>query len=573
MLLVLAVVSSIYAPRLARLPIVGEESRWATAAREMLATGDWIVPRQQGQVFAERPPMTVWAMAVAGWFRSQVDAVAIRLPSIVAIALTALLVYVYTRTLVSRSAGLAAALVYATFAQVLQIGRMGESEAVFALFVSGSLLLWHLGYTRRWNPLAVWSIGFGSAALAALVKGPQAPVYFVAITAVYLAVRRDWRYLLRWQYAAGAATFAAIVAAWQVPFYLATDWQTTVAAWAGLTTDRIHWGGLAKHVATYPFETFAALLPWSPLLVALVKRETRDLLADQSPLVSFLLVAVAVSYPTVWFVAGAEPRYFMPLYPLVAVLIGLVIERCAAAEPGRYPRRAWHQFLLLTGTLAAAGGLALAAAGLLPADWTAPLHQPRWFCLAFAALATATVFTLWHAYRQPRRFAPTIAVLAIGIIAGVAFVGIAINRNVGRWNDPTRVVADLKARVAEPTELVSLTPIDHRFAYYYDAPIAELAWPRSVDDLPAGVEYFCFMRNLGDTAERRAAGRGRSWTTTTGRLPFAWQEVTSICVERRLRGGPQRAVVLGRVVRPLQATVSDATVPKVAARRRNGVGE
>jgi len=276
--------------------------------------------------------------------------------------------------------------------------------------------------------------------------------------------------------------------------------------------------------------------------------------------VSFLLVAVAVSYPTVWFVAGAEPRYFMPLYPLVAVLIGLIVVRCAAAAPGRYPRRAWHQFLLLTGSLTAACGLALAAAGLTPTNWAAQLYQPRWFCLAFAALAAAAVFTLWRVYRQPKRFAPAIAVLAVGIMAGVAFTGIAINRSVGRWHDPTQLVAELKSHVANPTALVSLSPIDHRFAYYYDEPIAELGWPRALDDLPPDVDYFCFMRNLGDTAERRAAGRGRSWSTTPGTLPFAWQEVASICVERRLRGGPQRTVVLGRVVRPLQATVSDATV-------------
>ena len=59
--LLVVIVSTIYGARLGRQPIVGEESRWATGAREMLATGDWIVPRQQGVVFPERPPMTMWA--------------------------------------------------------------------------------------------------------------------------------------------------------------------------------------------------------------------------------------------------------------------------------------------------------------------------------------------------------------------------------------------------------------------------------------------------------------------------------------------------------------------------------
>src|SRR3989304_4188384 len=77
--LVAVFVATIYGARLGRLPIVGEESRWATGAREMLSTGDWIVPRQQGQVFPERPPMTMWAIAVAGRLRGGVGPLPVRL--------------------------------------------------------------------------------------------------------------------------------------------------------------------------------------------------------------------------------------------------------------------------------------------------------------------------------------------------------------------------------------------------------------------------------------------------------------------------------------------------------------
>jgi len=564
--LLVVLIMMIYAARLGRQPIVGEESRWATGAREMLTTGDWIVPRQQGQVFPERPPMTMWGMAVAGWLRGDVDPIAIRLPSVLAVLLTSLLVYFYARTLTSQFTALVAALVYATMGQVLQIGRLGESEALFALFVSASLLLWHLGYMRGWPSLATWCMGFGCAALAALVKGPQAPVYFVAITGVYLAVRLDWQYMFRWQYAAGATVFAAIIAAWQIPFYLATDWQAVTATWSGLAADRIHLRGLVEHFFTYPAETFACLLPWSPLLVALAKRETRGLLADCRSVTTFLAVALLVAYPTVWMATGARGRYFMPLYPLVAVLIALVIERCSTARVGSYPRHAWHQFLLLCGTLIGVGGAVIGVSGLFAGEWSRPLHQPTWFCLVLAAMAATVVVVLWKSYRAPHQFVPMVAVLAVATFVGVAYTSAIINVNAARWNDPTRVVADLKEHLPHDTALVSLTPIEHRFAYYYREPIAELAWPNEPRDLPADVEYFCFMRNPGDTAESRTAGRGRTWTTTPGLLPFAWEEVATISVERSLRD--TRTVVLGRVVRPLRAEISDATRPQLSTATR-----
>src|SRR3954471_17864735 len=90
-------VALVYGSRLGVQPLFGEETRWATGAREMLATGDWIVPRQQGRVFAERPPMTMWAMAAAGWLRGDVDPIAIRLPSAIAVMLTTSLIFGYTR--------------------------------------------------------------------------------------------------------------------------------------------------------------------------------------------------------------------------------------------------------------------------------------------------------------------------------------------------------------------------------------------------------------------------------------------------------------------------------------------
>src|SRR4051812_36814584 len=93
----------IYGTRLTLQPLVGEETRWATAAGEMLNTGDWIVPRQQGQVFPERPPMTMWLMAICGWLRGDVDPIAVRLPSVIAIVLTALLIYGYTRAFAATS--------------------------------------------------------------------------------------------------------------------------------------------------------------------------------------------------------------------------------------------------------------------------------------------------------------------------------------------------------------------------------------------------------------------------------------------------------------------------------------
>jgi hypothetical protein len=383
-----------------------------------------------------------------------------------------------------------------------------------------------------------------------------------------LFVRRDWRYLLNWQSVCGALVFFAIVGAWQIPFYRAAGWPAVVATWAGLAGDRFQLGGMLSHAVTYPLETFACLLPWSPILIALVHRKTRELLGGERNVAIFLLTAIAVAYPTVWLAAGARGRYFMPLYPLVAVLVGLVIERCSSAALGGYPRRAWRQFLAVWGAVIAAGGLIVGGCALLPGDMAGSLYQPRWFSFLFALVAGIAVYMLWRAFRRPTGNTATLAVFALASVAAVGAAGLMVNVNVARWYDPTAFIAELKRQLPAGANLVSLSPIDHRFAYYYGTPIAEFDWPRSVNDLPPNADYFCFMRYPSDTADSRAAGRGRSWYTTPGTLPFAWDELEAASVDRRIGTKSAMIVVLGRVVRPLQAKVSDATKPQRSTAQR-----
>lgn len=85
-------VFGIYGTRLTTLTIRGEEPRRAGVAKEMLATGEWFVPRLQGQPFLTRPPLQNWSIALCTKLTSD-DRLAMRLPSALAIMLTTLLVF------------------------------------------------------------------------------------------------------------------------------------------------------------------------------------------------------------------------------------------------------------------------------------------------------------------------------------------------------------------------------------------------------------------------------------------------------------------------------------------------
>jgi 4-amino-4-deoxy-L-arabinose transferase-like glycosyltransferase len=550
-----------YFARLTTLPVCGEESRWATAAREMLTTGDFVTPRQQGTLFPERPPLGSWAMALVGFARGNVDLVAIRLPSALATLAITLLIYGYARCWMSRLGSLASAAIYATGGQVLQLGRLGESEALFTLFTGGALLAWHAGYLSGRSRAATWAGAYSLAALAALVKGPQAPVYFVGACCVYLLLRRDWRWLCCAGHALGLLAFAAIVGAWLVPF-AAADWTALDDVWAGLAGDRFTADHLAKHLATYPFETFGCLLPWSPLLTAFLLPGVRRSIWTNRGEMKFLLVALAVSYPTVWLAAGARGRYYMPLYPCLAVLMGLVVEHCAAQGAALVDRLFWRRYLRVLSLVVLGAAAAIIAGTLWPQGPLGQAAQPPRFLLAWVPLAlVAAALAAWASLGEGR-FRPQVAILALAGFLAFASVGPLTNVRLRAANDLNPDVARLHAQLADG-QLVSLGRIYHRFAYAYGTPIRQFPWPRSPDELPPDVTYFCFDRRPGDTPESRATSNGRLEGTTSGTLPFEWDEVARIESDPVERAVHNRTVIIGRVRRHERLARQGASRPEL----------
>jgi 4-amino-4-deoxy-L-arabinose transferase-like glycosyltransferase len=500
-------------------------------------------------------------MALSGLARGSVDLVAIRLPSALATLALVLVIYAYARCWMSRLGSFASAAIYATFGQVLGLGRYGESEALFALFTASALFVWHAGYLSGRSRAATWTSGYLLAAAGALVKGPQAPVYFIGACGVYLILRRDWRWLLCRGHALGLAVFAAVVGAWLVPFAVLHG-AALDEIWTGLAGDRFQLAGLPRHLVAYPFETFGCLLPWSPLLLAYILPSVRKAIWASRGEMKFLLVALAVTYPSVWLAAGARGRYYMPLYPCLAVLMGLAVEHCAARGAALVDRLFWRRYLRVLAGVALASGAALVVATLWPSGPLGGAAQPKMFLLVWLpGVVVAAALMGWASLGEgPRR--AHIGVLALAGFLAFASAGPMINARLRAANDLDPPVAELHRRLAD-AELVSLGRVYHRFAYAYPAPIRQIPWPGSADELPPDVTYFCFDCRPGDTPHERATSDGRLSTTTPGTLPFEWEEVARIECDPVERAVHNRTVIVGRLRRADRFTRPPASRPEL----------
>jgi 4-amino-4-deoxy-L-arabinose transferase-like glycosyltransferase len=543
LLLLTVLVAGVFFTRLTDLTIRGEESRWARVAHEMLETGDWIVPRQQGEPFPDRPPLNSWAMIASSRVTGELNLAAIRLPAVTATLLITLAIYLYCRNFLSRLGSFAAAAAYPTMAQVLQLGRMGESDSLLTLCVAGALFTWHYGYACRNRSPAAWIAGYSLAALAGLAKGPQGPVYFMAITAAFLALKRDWRFLFSPGQLAGLAVFVSIVGAWQLPFYWELDAASAQAIWSegGEMSDRFDYSDLPKVLGNwiaYPSEVFVCLMPWSLMLFAVPTRWMRERLGDARPMAEFVATAIAVAFVTCWLPAQSRARYFMCLYPCVAPLVGLSIQRCWECREKSWWQQSWDRYLIGGAVLTTVAGLLVggaALAGAIADEGPGVLHLresiSRGFALAFVPLAAiAATLMIWS---RPRRHAwqAQAGVFTLAAFMGLTYTGVVVSVQSRISNNPWTAIATIRELIPPGERLMSFDPVHHLFAYYYAEPIELQRLGKNRLATPMSGSYFCFAVDPHYTRPI---------------IPFAWETVAEISCERTQSEHPASKVVVGR---------------------------
>ncbi len=188
------------------------EGHRAVPAWEMMATGDWLVPRMFGQLYLRKPPGMFWAIAAASKVLGQTEFAA-RSVSALACVSMALGAWWFARRWFEPRLAIFAGLAQATLPLTWEMGRAAEIEALHAACVQGcALAILHLGLSCRVGLRGGWRL-WGTAMVGAIalyaalvVKGPAgAPVIAAAAGASIWMCGRAGRVRC------ATATFAAML--------------------------------------------------------------------------------------------------------------------------------------------------------------------------------------------------------------------------------------------------------------------------------------------------------------------------------------------------------------------------
>ena len=187
----------LYLPGLGR-PALWEpdEGRYAEIAREMVVTGDYVTPRDDFELYFEKPPLVYWTNAASIEIFG-VNEFAVRLPaalfSIGQVVVTAALAEV----MFGATAGFFAALALALSPLFFGFARFATLDPALAFFLTAALAAFYLAAredsfsqpsARRWMLISAAMLALGT-----LAKGPVALLLGGAIPLAWLATERRLR--------------------------------------------------------------------------------------------------------------------------------------------------------------------------------------------------------------------------------------------------------------------------------------------------------------------------------------------------------------------------------------------
>lgn len=320
---------------------IPDESRYAEIPREMLNSGDWVVPRYNGLRYFEKPPLGYWMNAVSIAVFGE-NAFAVRLPSALAVGLTTLLVFLFARrTFRNRRIALYAALIQLSFMEVYAVGTINVLDNLLTLLLGGGIMCFYLAATADKTKQAVlfWVASGFCLGLAFLTKGFLALAIPVLVLVPWMLWQGKWRSLMSYGWVVVFVAllvvlpWAILVQSREADFWRYFFWVEHIQRFSAPN---------AQHKA--PFYYYLGYLPvlafpWLTLIPAAAKGlQESGRKANDPPLFRFLWLWLVLPFLFFSISSGKLATYVLPCFPPLAILIAAGLHHYLQRE-----RTSWYQ--------------------------------------------------------------------------------------------------------------------------------------------------------------------------------------------------------------------------------------
>ena len=315
-----------------------DEPRFSEASREMRERGDYVIPYFNDKYRFDKPPFIYWTQ-IASYRVFGENEFAARLPSAVAAALTAVLLFAWGRRLGSERIGWWAAIIFSLCLQTFVHAKAAVADMWLVFFVTAAhwaafeLIADSLGRaspareTARPRAVGIWRFAFYIAlGLGFLAKGPLAWLPLLTVISMKFFVRA-LPLTRRFWFATGMLGTLAIVCAWGIPALIRTNGEYFSVGIGRHVVERSFnvmeghgansWNTYLAAMPFYFLTVFISFFPWSIKLPAL----TKHLWRQRDAIDKYLISGTLIYFVIMSLVKTKLPHYTLPAFPLLSLLL------------------------------------------------------------------------------------------------------------------------------------------------------------------------------------------------------------------------------------------------------------
>ena len=311
-----------------------DEIRYGEIAREMLTTGDWVVPRLSGLRYFDRPPLGHWMNATSLAAFGE-NAFAIRFASCLSMGALALCAWLFTRHYSrSRQAATIAALVFLSCPGAMAMGNFAAMDGILSMWQALALMACFHATNAATGASAMRRYALCGALLgsAFLTKGFLAVITPIIVIIPFMAWEQRLRELLRFGWIALATAVAV-----SLPWSLLIHAREPDFCHDFLSVEHIHsfYNRNAKPGESLSYYLPLLLLITFPWLLLFAGAPLREIMHNRSQrmrrLDRFCICWIGSALAIFLIARSKLPMYVLPCLIPMAVLMGTSAARLIEA--------------------------------------------------------------------------------------------------------------------------------------------------------------------------------------------------------------------------------------------------